>query len=49
MTETRLSPGKYKVALGNYSGEKAPDEPARVIGSFQVNGSGKSIFTFRLP
>lgn len=49
MTETRLSPGKYKVALGIYSGEKAPDEPARVIGNFQVNGSGKSIFTFRLP
>lgn len=49
MAEMRLNPGKYKVALAIYSGEKAPDAPSRIIGDFQVNGSGKNIFTFRFP
>lgn len=49
MAETKLSSGKYKVALGIYSGNQAPEAPARIIGDFQVNGSGKNIFTFRLP
>jgi hypothetical protein len=49
MTELKLPSGKYKAAIGNYSGDKAPDAPAKIVGDFQVNGSSKSIFTFRFP
>jgi hypothetical protein len=48
MAELKLAPGKYQVALGTYSGEKAPLAPAKILGPLEVKSSGKSIFTFRL-
>ncbi len=48
MTEVKLAPGKYQVAVGTYTGEKAPDAPSQNLGSFEVKGSDKTIFTFRL-
>lgn len=47
MTELQLKPGTYQIAIGTYSGEKAPDAPAKILGSIQVKDSGKSIFNFR--
>lgn len=43
MTELKLVPGNYQVAIANYSGEKAPEAPSKVLGSISVNQSGKSI------
>lgn len=48
MSELHLKPGNYKVAIGTYTGDKAPDAPAKVLGDFVVKDSSKSIFTFRL-
>lgn len=48
MSELNLKPGSYKVAVGTYTGDKAPDSPSQVVGDFVVKDSGKSIFTFPL-
>jgi tetratricopeptide (TPR) repeat protein len=45
MTEWKLPPGNYKVALGLYSGTKAPDAPAKILGDIVVKPSGKSLHT----
>ena len=44
--EWKLPPGRYKAALGLYTGTKAPDAPAKILGDFTVNQSGKAIHTF---
>ncbi len=44
--EWKLPPGQYKAALGLYTGTKAPDAPAKILGDFVVNKSGKAIHTF---
>lgn len=45
MYELKLAPGSYKVAIGTYTGDKAPDSPAKILGDIAVKDSGKSIFT----
>lgn len=45
MYELKLSPGSYKVAVGTYSGDKAPDAPAKILGDVVVKNSSKAIFT----
>ena len=47
MTELKLKPGNYKLGIAAYSGQKAPDAPAKILGDVVVKGSEKSIFTFR--
>ena len=44
--EWKLPPGQYKAALGLYSGTKAPEAPAKILGDFRVEKSGKTIYTF---
>ncbi len=44
--EWKLPPGQYKAALGLYSGTKAPEAPAKILGDFRVEKSGKAIHTF---
>jgi hypothetical protein len=46
LSEWKLPPGQYKVALGLYTGTKAPDSPAKILGDFVVKKSGKTIHTF---
>ncbi len=48
VTEWKLSPGNYKIALGIYSGTKAPDAPAKILGDIVVKPSGKSLHTLPL-
>ena len=48
MSELHLKAGSYKIAIGTYTGDKAPDSPSQVVGDFVVKDSGKSIFTFPL-
>lgn len=43
--EAKLPAGAYKVAIGTYSANKAPDAPAKILGDILVKDSGKSIFT----
>jgi hypothetical protein len=45
MTTLKLRPGNYKAAIGLYSGTKAPDAPAKILGDFVVKQSGKSVQT----
>ncbi len=45
MTEWKLPPGNYKIALGLYSGNKAPEAPAKILGDIIVKPSGKSLHT----
>ncbi len=45
VTEWKLPPGNYKIALGLYSGTKAPDAPAKILGDIVVKPSGKSLHT----
>jgi F0F1-type ATP synthase gamma subunit len=45
MAELKLPPGKYKLAVAAYSGQKRPDAPAKMLQDIVVNGSGKSLFT----
>ena len=45
MYELKLAPGAYKVAIGTYTGDKAPDSPAKILGDIVVKDSNKSIFT----
>jgi tetratricopeptide (TPR) repeat protein len=47
MYELKLTPGDYKVAVGTYSGEKAPDAPAKIIGDIIVKNSDKAIHTLQ--
>jgi hypothetical protein len=46
MYELKLPPGSYKVAIGTYSADKAPDSPSKILGDVVVKDSGKSIHTF---
>jgi hypothetical protein len=46
LSEWKLPPGQYKAALGLYTGTKAPDSPAKILGDFEVKKSGKTIHTF---
>jgi hypothetical protein len=46
LSEWKLPPGQYKAALGLYTGTKAPDSPAKILGDFEVKKSGKAIHTF---
>jgi hypothetical protein len=48
MTELRLKPGTYKVGLGSYVEEKAPEKPSKMLGELNVRGIEKNIFTFKL-
>lgn len=43
--EAQLPAGSYKVAIGNYTADKAPASPAKILGDIVVKDSGKSIFT----
>lgn len=45
LTELKLPPGTYQLALGIYSGSKAPDAPSKMLGSIRVDESSKKIFT----
>ena len=45
MYELKLPPGAYKVAIGTYTLDKAPEAPAKILGDIVVKDSGKSIFT----
>lgn len=47
MTELKLPPGKYQVAIATYAGEMAPTAPAKILGDIQVNKSGKTIHHLR--
>ncbi len=47
MAELKLAAGNYQAAIGNYFGDKAPETPTRVLGSFVVKSSGKGLHTFR--
>jgi hypothetical protein len=47
LSEFKLPEGQYQVAVGNYSGEVAPKEHGKILGSIQVNKSEKSIFTLK--
>ncbi len=46
MYELKLPPGSYKVAIGTYTADKAPETPAKILGDVVVKDSGKSIHTF---
>ncbi len=43
--EAKLNPGTYKIAVANYTGDRAPEAPAKVLGDIIVKDSGKSLFT----
>lgn len=43
--ETKLPLGTYQVAIGTYSADKAPEAPAKILGSIVVKDSRKSLFT----
>jgi tetratricopeptide (TPR) repeat protein len=45
MYETKLPAGNYKIAIANYSGDVAPEAPAKILGNINVKESGKLIFT----
>jgi hypothetical protein len=45
MIDLKLPPGNYKAALGLYTGTKAPDAPAKILGDFVVKPSGKTLHT----
>lgn len=45
MGEFRLPPGTYQAAVGLYAGTKAPESPAKILGSFTVKESGKGLHT----
>lgn len=47
MYEISLAPGNYKVAIGTYSADKAPDAPSKILGDIQVKNSDKSIFNLK--
>jgi hypothetical protein len=47
MYELKLPPGSYKVAIGTYSADKAPDSPAKILGDIVVKDSAKSIYTLK--
>lgn len=47
MMEFNLPPGKYKIALGTYSGTKAPETPAKLLADIIVKDSGKSLHTLQ--
>ena len=48
MTELKLAPGTYQVAVANYSGTKAPAAPAQILGDIVVGSSGKSLHTLKI-
>lgn len=43
MTEMKLPPGTYQLAIATYTGEEAPKAPVKNLGSIQVKNSDKSI------
>lgn len=45
LTELKLPPGKYKIALGLYSGTKAPEAPSKLLSDIEVTESAKSLHT----
>lgn len=47
MTEVKLPPGNYQLAIAHYAGEKAPEAPVKILGPFQVKNSSKEIFNFK--
>lgn len=47
MTELKLAPGKYQIAIASYSGDKAPEAPAKILGDIVVSGSGKTLQTLK--
>lgn len=48
MSELHLKPGKYQVAIGTYTEDRAPDSPSKILGNFEVKNSDKGIFTFQI-
>ncbi len=48
MTEFKLNPGQYQVAVGIYSGTTAPATPSKVLGDIQVKSSNKEIHTLHI-
>lgn len=49
MAEFKLKPGKYKLAVGIYDGDKVPESPSKQLGDIVVSKSGKGLFHFKLP
>lgn len=47
MSEAKLPPGNYQLAVAHYVGDKVPDAPVKILGSFQVKNSSKEIFHFK--
>lgn len=45
LTELKLAPGTYKLALGTYSGTKAPEAPSKLLSDIVVKGQAKSLYT----
>lgn len=45
LTEWKLPPGQYKLALGLYSGKIPPAAPSKILGDFVVKESGKGLHT----
>jgi len=47
VTEVKLPPGNYQLAIAHYVGENAPEAPTKILGPFQVKNSSKEIFNFK--
>lgn len=47
MTEVKLAPGSYQVAIATYAGEMVPTAPSKILGNIQVGKSGKTIHHLR--
>ncbi len=48
MTELKLAPGKYQLAIAAYDGEKVPQAPSKILGHIEVKTTGKSLHTLQL-
>ena len=44
MTEMKLPPGNYQLAIASYSGDVAPKAPVKNLGNIQVKSSDKTIY-----
>lgn len=47
MTEVKLPPGKYQLALGIYDGNNFPTTPSKIVGKFEVLGKEKNLHIFK--
>ncbi|HXH32167.1 MAG TPA: hypothetical protein VNJ01_15285 [Bacteriovoracaceae bacterium] len=48
MSEFKLAPGKYQVAVAAYSGEKVPESPSKILGNIEVKSKNKSLHHLKM-